>query len=355
MTPAGGLNLEELRREALAQVKGAADEAALEDLRIRHLGRRAPLRELLSRVGSLPEEERRRVGQEANLTARALEDAVASRLADLRAEAAGRMAAELIDLTAPGRLPRRGHAHPVTRITREIEDIFRGLGYSVARGPEVETDYYNFEALNLPPGHPARDGFDSFFIADPSSSSAGLESTSETKILLRAHTSPMQVRVMEAQPPPIRIIVPGRTYRRDNDATHSPMFHQVEGLLVDEGVGMSDLRGTLEYFARAMFGADREVRMRPSNFPFTEPSVEVDVSCFQCSGAGCSLCGNSGWIEMLGAGMVHPNVLRSGRIDPERYSGFAFGMGIDRIAMLKYRIDDMRTLFDNDVRFIRQF
>jgi phenylalanyl-tRNA synthetase alpha chain len=349
MSEAPAVDLDALEREAIAAVHAATDEAGLENARIHYLGRRAPLKVLLSTVGSLPPERRREVGQRANAVARTIEAALEAGLAALRqrGDLAG---AESIDLTFPGTPPGRGHRHPVHRVMREIEEIFRGLGYEVARGPEVETDFYNFEALNLPAGHPARDGFDSFFVADEATLRAAVEGQ-ETRVLLRTHTSPMQIRVMERERPPIRVIVPGKTYRRDSDATHTPMFHQVEGLLVDEDVTLADLKGTLEYFARAMFGDERRIRLRPTHFPFTEPSVEADVSCFQCAGRGCRLCGFEGWLEMLGAGMVHPNVLRFGGVDPARYRGFAFGVGIDRIAQLKY----MRALFDNDVRLIRQF
>ncbi|HEV1997709.1 MAG TPA: phenylalanine--tRNA ligase subunit alpha, partial [Candidatus Dormibacteraeota bacterium] len=227
-----------------------------------------------------------------------------------------------------------------------------------ARGPEVDNDYYTFEALNMPTGHPARDGFDTFFL-DPANSATEsatvAETVTETRVLLRPHTSPMQVRYMETHEAPIRVIIPGKTFRRDNDATHVPMFHQIEGLLVDEGITVADLKGTLEYFARAMFGDQRRIRLRPDHFPFTEPSLEVHVSCMQCDGSGCALCRHSGFIEILGSGMVHPNVLRYGGMDPERYTGFAFGCGIDRVAMLRYGIDDLRSLFENDVRMIRQF
>ena len=352
MTGGAGLDLEKYQQEVLEQVARAPDPGALEQLQIQVLGRKSPLSQELSRVGRLPAEERREAGRRANAAKNAVSSAIAERLAELRAGGAGSLdLAEAIDLTFPGMAPRRGHAHPVSLVMREMEEIFRGLGYDIARGPEVETDYYAFEALNIPVGHPARDGFDTFFIATDDASSP----TGETRVVLRPHTSPMQVRYMEAHPPPIRVVIPGKTYRRDNDATHVPVFHQLEGLLVDEGVTVADLRGTLEYFVRAMFGDDRRIRLRPDHFPFTEPSLEVHVSCFQCDGAGCSLCRYSGWIEILGSGMVHPNVLRFGGIDPDRYTGFAFGMGIDRIAMLKYGVDDLRSMLDPDLRFIRQF
>ncbi|MFN2466024.1 MAG: phenylalanine--tRNA ligase subunit alpha [Candidatus Dormibacteria bacterium] len=363
MTGSLGLDPERHGRElldsALGRIAGAADEPSLEELRVQFLGRKAPLTLELAAIGSLPAEERREVGALLNRVKRAIQEALDERRDALRDTGAGTLAAaEAIDLTFPGQPPRRGHPHPVTRVWREIEDIFRGLGYDVAHGPEVETDYYSFEALNMPAGHPARDGFDTFFI-DTTAAAQGPPGTpevaAESRIVLRPHTSPMQVRYMEAHPPPLKVIIPGKTYRRDNDATHVPMFHQVEGLLVDEGVTVADLKGTLEYFARAMFGDDRRIRLRPDHFPFTEPSLEVHVSCMQCDGSGCVLCRHSGWIEILGSGMVHPNVLRYGGVDPERYSGFAFGCGIDRVAMLKYGIDDLRALFENDVRMIRQF
>ncbi len=320
------------------------------------LGRKAALSEELSRLGTLPAEQRRDAGARLNGVKAAVQEALEARRAELLGGAAGAAAAGSVDLTFPGQPPPRGHAHPVMRVWREMEDIFRGLGYDVARGPEVDNDYYTFEALNMPTGHPARDGFDTFFLDTGGSDPAARpDLTAETRVLLRPHTSPMQIRYMETHQAPIRVIIPGKTYRRDNDATHVPMFHQVEGLLVDEGVTVADLKGTLEYFARAMFGNDRRIRLRPDHFPFTEPSLEVHVSCMQCNGSGCPLCRHSGWIEILGSGMVHPNVLRSGGIDPQRYTGFAFGCGIDRVAMLKYGIDDLRSLFENDVRMIRQF
>lgn len=367
-----GLDPEGHQREALERIADAPDEAALEALRVQLLGRKAALSEHLSRLGSLPPDQRREEGARLNRVKTALQQGLDARREALRSAGSGTLAAiEAIDLTFPGRSPRRGHPHPVMRVWREMEDIFRGLGYDVARGPEVDNDYYTFEALNMPAGHPARDGFDTFFTATddprlastagsaPRSGSEGTgpdaDETVETRVLLRPHTSPMQIRYMESHSAPIRVIIPGKTYRRDNDATHVPMFHQLEGLVVDEGITVADLKGTLEYFARAMFGDQRRIRLRPDHFPFTEPSLEVHVSCMQCDGSGCVLCRHSGWIEILGSGMVHPNVLRYGGIDPERCTGFAFGCGIDRVAMLKYGIDDLRSLFENDVRMISQF
>jgi phenylalanyl-tRNA synthetase alpha chain len=355
LTGGDELDLDQHQGQALEQVAAAQDQAALDQARVQLLGRRAPLSEALSGIGNLPPERRRAFGRRANQVKAAIQEAIDARAVALRAGASGGLAeAEAIDLTFPATPVRRGHPHPVSLVMREMEEIFRGLGYEVARGPEVDNDYYSFEALNIPRGHPARDGFDTFFIADPGAGDEP-DPAAETNRLLRPHTSPMQVRVMERQAPPIRIVMPGKVYRRDNDATHVPMFHQLEGLLVDEGVTVADLRGTLEYFARAMFGDDRRIRLRPDHFPFTEPSLEVHVSCFVCDGAGCGLCRHSGWIEILGAGMVHPNVLRFGGIDPDRYSGFAFGMGADRVAMLKYGVEDMRHMFDNDLRLVRQF
>jgi phenylalanyl-tRNA synthetase alpha chain len=349
LTGKTGLDLKDHQREALARIEAAPDEGSLEELRVQFLGRKAMLSLELAGIGALPPEQRREAGARLNAVKAAIHQALDSRRSELRSGGAGSLAAaEAIDLTFPGERPRRGHLHPVMRVWREMEEIFRGLGYDVARGPEVETDYYSFEALNMPAGHPARDGFDTFFLGSG-------DSTQETKVLLRPHTSPMQIRYMEQHRPPIKVVIPGKTYRRDNDATHVPMFHQLEGLYVDEGVTVADLKGTLEYFARAMFGDDRRIRLRPDHFPFTEPSLEVHVSCMQCDGSGCSLCRFSGWIEILGAGMVHPNVLRFGGVDPERYTGFAFGCGIDRVAMLKYGMDDLRALFENDVRMTRQF
>ncbi|GAC1333843.1 MAG: phenylalanine--tRNA ligase subunit alpha [Candidatus Dormibacteria bacterium] len=344
---------QEALEQQLETIAAAPDEDALEELRVQFLGRKSPLARELAGIGSLPAAERKDAGAVLNRVKLALQEGLDGRRSVLRGETfgAGR-GADGFDLTFPGRLPDRGHPHPVMKVWREIEEIFRGLGYDVARGPEIDTDYYSFEALNMPPGHPARDGFDTFFV----DTGIGSDVTSaETRVLLRPHTSPMQVRYMESHDVPIRAMFPGKTFRRDNDATHVPMFHQVEGLYVDEGVTVADLKGTLEYFARAMFGDERKIRLRPDHFPFTEPSLEVHVSCMQCDGSGCALCRHSGWIEILGAGMVHPNVLKYGGIDPSRYTGFAFGCGIDRVAMLKYGIDDLRSLFENDVRMTRQF
>jgi phenylalanyl-tRNA synthetase alpha chain len=323
-------------------MEAADDLDALEEVRVRFMGRKAALALLLRSIPELSPEERKVVGRFGNLVKRELETAFASRHEALQAqELVHGLEKDRVDVTLPGRVLPRGHLHLITQTQREIEDIFIGLGYEVAEGPEAETDYYNFEALNHPPDHPARSLHDTFFITD--------------EVLLRTHTSPVQVRVMERQRPPVWIIAPGKAFRRDSDATHTPMFHQVEGLVVDEGITAADLKGTLEAFAKAMFGADRKVRLRPHYFPFTEPSVEVDVSCMMCEGVGCRLCKRTGWLEILGAGMVDPNVFGFVDYDPERYTGFAFGMGIERIAMLKHGINDLRLFYDNDLRFLRQF
>jgi phenylalanyl-tRNA synthetase alpha chain len=345
--------IDQLRREAEAAVAAAADTGALEEARVRHLGRKAELPNLLRGVAQLAPEERGKVGKAANQARQALEAQIEARLAELEASEIGaRLASDRVDVTLPGEPPQPvGRLHLLTATRREIEDVFVGLGFDVAEGPEVETVFNNFDALNHDPAHPARALSDTFY--------------TDEGAVLRTHTSPMQIRAMQAQPPPIAIIIPGRVYRRDNDATHTPQFHQVEGLAVDEDITLADLRGTLLTFARAIFGDEREIRMRPHFFPFTEPSVEVDVSCFQCAGTGtlaggarCNLCKGTGWIEILGAGMVDPNVfehVREHGYDPERIQGFAFGMGIERIAMLKHGIPDLRLFYDNDLRFLEQF
>ncbi len=345
----------EIQAEAEAAIGAAAGTAELEQLRVHHLGRKAELTTILRGIAELPPEERGKVGSGANKARQALESLLERRAAELdAAELDQRLASDLIDVTLPGAPVRpAGHLHLITRTTRQIEDVMTGLGYRVVEGPEVEHDYYNFTALNHPPGHPARMLQDTFYIQ------------SHPDVLLRTHTSPVQIRSMETQAPPIFVIVPGKVYRRDSDATHSPMFHQIEGLAIGEGITLADLKGTLEELLRAVFGAEREIRMRPHFFPFTEPSVEVDVSCFRCSGSGslpggerCNLCKGQGWIEILGAGMVDPNVLgfvAEQGYDPERVQGFAFGMGVERIAMLRHGVPDLRRFFDNDVRMLGQF
>jgi phenylalanyl-tRNA synthetase alpha chain len=337
----GGSRVQAILDRALAEIAGARSVTDLEQLRVRVLGRSGELTGLLRSLGRIPAAERPRVGQQANQAKGEIEALIAEKLAAFkRAEHERALQAERLDLTLPGRRIPPGAVHPVTRVQEEIIEIFEGLGFSVAQGPEIETDYYNFAALNFPDDHPARDMQDTFHISPDT--------------LLRTHTSPVQIRTMKAQPPPVRAIFPGKVYRRDADITHSPMFHQVEGLAVDRHVTMADLKATLELFARQMFGPRSRLRFRPSFFPFTEPSAEADVLCFLCGGAGCRVCGD-GWLEILGSGMVHPNVLRNVGYDPEELTGWAFGMGIDRVAMLKYGIDDIRLLFENDLRFLEQW
>ncbi|MGC1853034.1 MAG: phenylalanine--tRNA ligase subunit alpha [Solirubrobacterales bacterium] len=345
----------EIQAEAEAAIGAAAGTAELEELRVRYLGRKAELTTILRGIAELPQEERGKVGSGANQARNSLEGLLEQRAAELdAAELDRRLSRDRIDVTLPGApLRPAGHLHLITRTTRQIEDVMIGLGYQVVEGPEIEHDYYNFTALNHPPGHPARMLQDTFYVQ------------SHPDLLLRTHTSPVQIRAMEAQSPPIFVIMPGKVYRRDSDATHTPMFHQVEGLAIGEGITLADLQGTLEEMLKAIFGPGREARMRPHFFPFTEPSVEFDVSCFQCEGSGemgggerCNLCKGQGWIEVGGAGMVDPNVLgfvAENGYDPERVQGFAFGMGVERIAMLRHGVPDLRRFFDNDVRMLEQF
>ncbi len=331
----------EIKKAALATI--ASENCDLEGTRIQYLGKKGELTAVLRAMGGLSPEERPIVGQIANEVRAEIEAALKAKAeAKKDEELIRRLAAEKIDVTLPSNAKKAGKLHPLTQVQRTIEDIFIGMGFSIAEGPEVEYDYYNFQALNIPENHPARDTQDTFYITD--------------KILLRSQTSPVQVRTMEKQKPPIRVISPGRVYRSDAvDATHSPLFHQIEGLVVDKGITMGDLKGMLETFAKTLFGNDTRLRFRPHHFPFTEPSAEVDVSCFVCGGKGCRVCKNEGWIEILGSGMVHPFVLSNCGIDSEIYSGFAFGMGVERIAMKYYGIDDMRLLYENDTRFLEQF
>jgi phenylalanyl-tRNA synthetase alpha chain len=352
--------LEALRKGAGEAVGAAGDEKALEDLRVRYLGKKGELSAVLRGMGSLSAEERPRVGEVANRVRDEVEALLDGAKERLRAKALdAELAGPPIDVTLDGRAPRpRGHRHPITRATEEIAAIFGRLGYEVANGPEVELDWYNFEALNIPPDHPARDMQDTFYVEE-STLRHGVEPGT---VLLRTHTSPVQIRSMKRiGQPPVRIICPGRVYRSDYDQTHSPMFHQVEGLCVDEGITFADLKGTLAAFARAYFGPGTKTRFRPSYFPFVEPGAEVDVSCSICGGTGrrdgkrCGTCKETGWLEVLGAGMVHPKVLENGGIDPKKYTGFAFGMGVERLAMLRYGIDDLRLYFENDLRFLAQF
>ena len=330
--------IESIYQEALDALSSVSAMEDLDALAVRYLGRKGRLTAFLRNIANLPPDQRAEAGKQANTFKIKLEKAIATQRAYLEDGGDSR---EWIDITLPGRKVRPGTLHPVTRVTQEICDIFLRMGFSIAEGPEVESDYYNFEALNVPKYHPARDMQDTFYVSDT--------------IVLRTQTSPMQIRVMEQQSPPVAIVAPGKVYRCDSDLTHTPMFHQVEGLLVDEDVSFADLKGVLTSFVHAMFDEQTSLRFRPSFFPFTEPSAEVDILCVMCRGKGCRVCSHSGWLEILGSGMVHPNVFRSVGYDTGRYSGFAFGMGVERIAMLKYGIDDIRKFFNNDMRFLRQF
>lgn len=335
--------LEALRLAAEEAAKSALDEKQIEEIRVKYLGKKGELTALLKLMGGLAPEERPKMGQLVNDAKAQVEKTIAERKMRLKEKATElKLKAETIDITLPEKEVEKGGLHPLSIVTNDLIDIFQSMGFDVLDGPEVETDYYNFECLNVPADHPARDMQDTFYLAD--------------NILLRTQTSAAQIRTMENRKPPIRIICPGRVFRADEvDATHSPVFHQLEGLVVDKGVTMCDLMGVLEQFAHEIYGDDVKVRFRPSFFPFTEPSVEVDVSCTECGGKGCRICKGEGWIEILGAGMVHPNVLRSCGIDPDVYTGFAFGIGIDRITTTRYKISDIRLLFENDKRFLEQF
>ena len=338
-------------KEALQNIKAAADAlisaepdaGALEELRVRFLGKKGELTSILKLMGGLSAEDRPVIGALANDVREAITADIARRTKELEgAVLTARLAAEEIDVTLPGKTPTQGKRHPFEKVLGELKEIFLGMGFDVVAGPEVELDHYNFEILNIPKSHPARDTQDTFYFTE--------------NLLLRTQTSPMQIRTMEKQKPPIRIICPGRVYRSDAvDATHSPIFHQCEGLVVDKNITFSDLKGTLELFIKKLYGENTRVRFRPHHFPYTEPSAEMDMSCFKCGGAGCSMCKGEGWIELLGCGMVHPQVLLGCGIDPEEYSGFAFGMGLERITMMRYGIDDMRLLYENDLRFLTQF
>lgn len=336
--------LERIRIDALEELRKANDFEEVEVIRVKYLGKKGALTQVLRGMGKLSEEDRPAVGKLANEVRDSLENALESTIQEVRAKEKNyQLSKEKVDVTLPGKQILVGKKHPLTQVLDEIKDIFIGMGFSIAEGPEIETDFYNFERLNLPEDHPAREMQDTFFITDT--------------ILLRTQTSPVQAHVMDSMVPnlPIRIIAPGRVFRRDDDSTHSPMFHQVEGLLVDKEVTFSDLKGTLFAFVRQMFGKDVRFRLRPSYFPFTEPSAEVDISCIICRGKGCRTCSQSGWLEILGSGLVHPRVLEMSGYDPEKVSGYAFGMGVERITMLKYGIDDLRVFFENDARFLSQF
>lgn len=335
--------LEAIRQRAEQELEEAKGQQELESLRVKYLGKKGELTAILKKMGGLSPEERPVIGQLANQVRAFIEEDLAKRAAELKEAAlARRLKEEALDVTMPGVRRPLGAKHPLSIVLDEIKEIFIGMGFDIVDGPEVETDYYNFEALNIPKNHPARDTQDTFYIND--------------NILLRTQTSPVQIRVMEKQKPPIRVISPGRVYRSDAvDATHSPLFHQIEGLVVDRGITFADLKGTLETFVKRLYGEDSVVRFRPHHFPFTEPSAEVDVQCFHCHGEGCRLCKGEGWIEILGCGMVHPKVLQNCGIDPEEYSGFALGMGLERVVMRRYSIDDLRLFYENDVRFLKQF
>ncbi|MFQ9871878.1 MAG: phenylalanine--tRNA ligase subunit alpha [Oscillospiraceae bacterium] len=335
--------LEKIRQAAVQELEAIQDLKLLDTVRVKYLGKKGELTAILKQMGSLTAEERPVIGALANEIRCDIEDKIARHTQELREQALQKkLLEEKLDVTMPGKQQPVGKKHPLTKVLEEIEEISLGMGFDIAEGPEVEYDYYNFEALNLPPDHPARDSQDTFYVTDT--------------ILLRSQTSPVQIRVMETQKPPIRIIAPGRVFRSDAaDATHSPLFHQIEGLVVDKGITMANLKSTLETFIKKIYGDDSVVRFRPHHFPFTEPSAELDVMCFNCHGEGCRFCKGEGWIEILGCGMVHPKVLANCGIDPEVYSGFAFGIGLERIVMKRYGIDDIRLFFENDDKFLSQF
>ncbi len=335
--------LESIAREAKASLELASTKQELENIRVKYLGKKGELTAVLKQMGKLTPEERPVMGQLANEVRSAIEALVEATDEKIKKEELEkRLKEEKLDVTMPGKKSSLGHKHPLNIVLDEVKDIFLGMGFDIATGPEVEWDYYNFEALNIPKDHPARDTQDTFYITE--------------NMLLRTQTSPVQIRVMEKQAPPIRVISPGRVFRSDAvDATHSPLFHQIEGLVVDKGITMGDLKGTLEAFAKRLYGEDTKIRLRPHHFPFTEPSCEIDVTCFKCGGKGCPMCKGEGFIEILGAGMVHPKVLKACGVDPEVYSGYAFGVGLERLVMFRFDIDDMRLLYENDMRFLGQF
>lgn len=336
--------LQRIKEEALSAIKSASDKQALQDVRVKYLGKKGEVTALLKGLGKLSPEERPKMGALVNAVRQALEEEIDALKTSMEVVAMNaRLEEEKIDITLPGRAPKTGHIHPLTTVNEMIEDFFMKMGYTVEEGPEIEQDHFNFECLNLPKDHPARDMQDSFYITE--------------NFLLRTHTSPVQARTMQRHEPnsPIRMIAPGKVYRWDYDATHSPVFHQVEGLIIDEHITFADLKGTIETFLRHMFGDDTKVRFRTSFFPFTEPSAEVDISCVMCGGEGCRVCSHTGWLEILGCGMVHPRVLELNGYDPNKVKGFAFGMGVERIAMLLYGIGDLRLFFEDDIRFLEQF
>ena len=337
------MDLQELTARANSEIEASDSLDGLDQIRVSYLGKKGELTSLLKTLGSLPAEERKTAGQDINKAKQAVQQAIEARKSSLeQAALEARLASESIDVTLPGRGQNNGGLHPVTRTMQRIEDLFSQLGFAIEEGPEIEDDYHNFEALNIPSHHPARAMHDTFYF--------------DAQTLLRTHTSPVQVRHMESDTPPLRIIAPGRVYRCDSDLTHTPMFHQVEGLLVDEQVSFSDLMGTLADFLKNFFENDElQTRFRPSYFPFTEPSAEVDIQCVMCEGEGCRVCGHTGWLEVLGCGMVHPNVFKAVGIDNEKYTGYAFGMGVERLAMLRYGVNDLRLFFENDLKFLQQF
>ncbi len=334
--------LSALVKEAEQAISAATELAALEQLRVTYLGKKGLLTGQMKQLGSLPPEERPKAGQVINQAKQKVQDALERQRELLQNEALqARLVAETVDVTLPGRGQSAGGIHPVTRTQERIETLFASMGFEVAEGPEIEDDYHNFEALNIPESHPARAMHDTFYF--------------DSRTVLRTHTSPVQIRVMEEREPPLRIIAPGRVYRCDSDLTHTPMFHQVEGFMVDEQVNFAELKGVLDDFLRNFFEQELAVRFRPSYFPFTEPSAEADIQCVICGGSGCRVCSHTGWLEVLGCGMIHPNVFESAGVDTERYTGFAFGMGVERLAMLRYGVNDLRLFFENDLRFLRQF
>lgn len=334
--------LEKIRTEALDRINQCAELSLLTQIQVDYLGRKGALTTLLRQTGTLPPEERPAFGKLANKLKVEIEEAIEAKRKKFESEEReARLARGSLDVTLPGIRPELGHLHPITLMFDEIRRIFEGFGFQVATGPEVETEYHNFEALNMPRDHPARDMQDTFYVGD--------------EVVLRTHTSPVQIRTMLSQQPPVRIIAPGKVYRRDDDISHSPMFHQVEGLVVDKDITFGDLKGVLEAFLHRLYGPEKALRFRPSFFPFTEPSAEVDIQCVLCGGTGCRTCSHSGWLEILGSGMVHPKVFEAVGYDPEKYTGFAFGLGVDRLAMLKYGIEDVRVLFENNIRFLEQF
>ena len=349
-------NLTALTEEALALVAQADDLQTLDAIRVDYLGKKGQLTALLKTLGKLSSDERPAAGAKINEAKQQVQQAIESKKVALESAAIQKkLASETIDVTLTGRSNKRGTLHPVSKTIDRIAAIFNSVGYTVEEGPEIEDDYHNFEALNIPAHHPARAMHDTFYVDKNYAGQASESGNGEPEYVLRTHTSPVQVRTMEKQEPPIRIICPGRVYRCDSDLTHTPMFHQVEGLVIDKDISFADLKGTIDQFLKSFFEADAPVRFRPSYFPFTEPSAEFDIQCTNCGGEGCRVCSGNGWIEVGGCGMVHPNVLTASGVDPEEYSGFAFGVGVERLAMMRYKVNDLRLFFENDVKFLNQF